>query len=51
MQKLSTRREKGNKILKGYRLTIGLDLGDRWSIYCVLNELGEVVRKETTDDS
>src|ERR1700726_745976 len=46
MQKLSTRRVMGNKILKGDQLTIGLDLGDRWSFYCVLNDLGEVVREE-----
>lgn len=24
-------------------LTIGIDLGDRWSQYCVLNEIGEIV--------
>ena len=36
----------GSEILKGHQLTIGLDLGDRWSFYCVLNELGEVVREE-----
>src|ERR1700675_4770391 len=46
MQKLSTRSVMGNKILKGHQLTIGLDLGDRWSFYCVLNERGEVVREE-----
>ena len=23
------------------RLTVGLDLGDRWSRYCILNEAGE----------
>src|SRR5271167_2769120 len=46
MQKLSTRRVMGNKNLKGNQLTIGLDLGDRWSFYCVLNERGEVVREE-----
>src|SRR6202163_586941 len=54
MQKLSTRRVMGNRILKGHQLTIGLDLGDRWSFYCVLNELGEVVREEklpTTPDA
>ena len=54
MQKLSTRRVMGNKILGGHQLTIGLDLGDRWSFYCVLNELGEVVREEklpTTPDA
>jgi transposase len=46
MQKLSTRRVMGRKILKGHQLTIGLDLGDRWSFYCVLNERGEIVREE-----
>jgi len=25
-------------IFKGHKLTIGLDLGDRWSFYCVLDE-------------
>src|ERR1700758_3617202 len=46
MQKLSTRRVVRDRILKGRRLTIGLDLGDRWSFYCVLDELGEIVREE-----
>jgi transposase len=46
MQKISTRRVMGSKILKGHQLTIGLDLGDRWSFYCVLNERGEVLREE-----
>jgi transposase len=46
MQKLSTTRVIGKKILKGHQLTIGVDLGDRWSFYCVLNERGEVVREE-----
>ena len=46
MQKLSTMGVKGNRILQGHQLTIGLDLGDRWSFYCVLNELGEVLREE-----
>jgi transposase len=45
MQKISTRRVMGSKILKGHQLTIGLDLGDRWSFYCVLNERGEVLRE------
>jgi len=43
-----------NRILKGQQLTIGLDLGDRWSFYCVLDERGEVVREEklpTTPDA
>jgi len=39
MQKISTVKTKGKKILKG-QLTIGLDLGDRSSCYCVLDENG-----------
>jgi transposase len=46
MPKLSTRRVVRSRIFKGLELTIGLDLGDRWSFYCVLNERGEVVREE-----
>src|ERR1700692_976865 len=46
MQKLSIRRVMGHKILKVHQLTIGIELGDRWSFYCVLNERGEVVREE-----
>ena len=46
MQKLSTRRVMGSKILKGHRLTIGLDLGDRWSFYCVLDEAGQILLEQ-----
>jgi transposase len=42
MRKISTMQRNGEKIFKG-QLTIGLDLGDRSSAYCVLNEAGEVV--------
>src|SRR6188472_1692494 len=45
MQKSSTMRTSGKKILKG-QLTIGLDLGDRFSSYCVLNEAGEIVLEQ-----
>jgi hypothetical protein len=31
------------QIFKGKQLTIGLDLGDRTSHYCVLNEMGGVI--------
>jgi hypothetical protein len=34
-------RRTANKIFKGRQLTIGMDLGDRWSFYCVLDESGE----------
>jgi transposase len=42
MQKISTLRTSGKNIFEG-QLTIGLDLGDRSSSYCVLNEAGEIV--------
>jgi len=46
MQKTSTVRVNGNMIFKGHKLTIGLDLGDRWSCYCVLDEAGEVLMEK-----
>ena len=42
MQKISTMQTSGENIFQG-RLTIGVDLGDRSSAYCVLNEAGEIV--------
>ncbi len=42
MKKSSTAATRSNKNLQG-KLTIGLDLGDRSSWYCVLDEAGEVV--------
>ena len=35
MKKTSTILVNGNMIFKGHKLTIGLDLGDRWSCYFV----------------
>src|SRR6202790_2993301 len=32
-----------SEIFKEQKLTIGLDLGDRWSFYCVLDEAGQVI--------
>ena len=46
MQKLSIRRVTGSRILQRHQLTIGLDLGDRWSFYCVLNEAGQVLLEQ-----
>jgi len=43
MQKISTIGMMGDGILKSDKLTIGLDLGDRSSSYCVLNEAGDIV--------
>jgi len=43
---LSTRRVVRNRIRKGGQLTIGMDLGDRWSYYCVLGEGGKIVLEQ-----
>src|SRR5438094_9227519 len=43
MKKISTVRVNGNMIFKGHKLTIGVDLGDRWSCYCVLDEARELL--------
>jgi transposase len=45
MQKISTMRTNEKNIFQG-QLTIGLDLGDRSSAYCVLNEAGEIVLED-----
>ena len=37
MKKISTAAGKLTKNLQEQRLTIGSDLGDRWSWYCVLD--------------
>ena len=46
MKKISTVQTFGNGIFKGQKLTIGLDLGDRWSFYCVLDETGEIILEQ-----
>ncbi len=46
MKKTSTVRVNGNVIFKGHKLTIGVDLGDRWSNYCVLDEAGEILLEQ-----
>jgi len=46
MQKSSTMRRTANKIFKGRQLTVGVDLGDRWSFYCVLDESGKVILED-----
>ena len=42
MQKISTMQTSRKNLFQG-RLAIGVDLGDRSSAYCVLNEAGEIV--------
>ena len=46
MKKTNTVRVNGSMIFKGHKLTIGLDLGDRWSYYCVLDEAGEILLEQ-----
>jgi transposase len=43
MKKISTVQISGNEIFKEQKLTIGVDLGDRWSFYCVLGETGKII--------
>ena len=33
-------------IFKGHKLTIAVDLGDRWSFYCVLDEAGKIILEQ-----
>jgi transposase len=45
-KKISTVQVLGNEILKEQKLTIGVDLGDRGSCYCVLDEAGEILLEQ-----
>src|SRR5712691_255242 len=46
MKKISTMQVFGNEIFEEQKLTMGLDLGDRWSFYCVLDEAGQVILEQ-----
>jgi len=46
MQEISTMQAGGSEIFKKHQLTIGLNLGDRWSFCCVLEEAGEVILEQ-----
>src|ERR1700687_4398717 len=46
MKKTSTILVNGNMIFKGHKLPIGLDLGDHWSCYCVLDEAGKIILEQ-----
>src|SRR5882757_8411674 len=46
MKKISTVQVFGNELLKEQQLTIGVDLGDRWSFYCVLDEAGKILLEQ-----
>ena len=46
MKKISTVVLEGMQIFKENQLTIGLDLGDRTSRYCILDEAGEIILEQ-----
>jgi transposase len=46
MKKIKTVQAFGNEIFKERKLTIGLDLGDRWSFYCVRDEAGKIILEQ-----
>ncbi|MGB9435981.1 MAG: IS110 family transposase, partial [Candidatus Acidiferrum sp.] len=46
MKKISTMQAFSNEILKEQKLTIGMDLGDSWSFYCVLDEAGKIILEQ-----
>jgi hypothetical protein len=46
MKKISTAAAQKIGKVEGQRLTVGLDLGDRSSWYCVLDEAGEVLLEQ-----
>ena len=46
MKKSITVQASKSEILKEQELTIDLDLGDRWSFYCVLDEAGQVILEQ-----
>jgi transposase len=39
--------ENTNEVFKAQQLTIGLDLGDRSSRYCILDEAGNVILEQS----
>ena len=49
MKKISTVGAKQSRNFREQKLTIGLDLGDRSSWYCVLDEAEEVLLREKVD--
>src|ERR1700688_607025 len=46
MKKTITVQAFQKEIYKEQKLTIGLDLGDRWSFYCVMDEAGQIILEQ-----
>jgi len=51
MKKISTVQIFESEIFKEQRLTIGMDLGDRWSCYCILDEAGGILLEQKVADT
>ena len=49
MKKISTVQVFRNEIFKEQKLMIGVDLGDRWSFYCVLDEAGKSANQNSSN--
>ncbi len=46
MKKTSTVQVLQSENFKEQKLTIGVDLGDCWSFYCVLDEAGKIILEQ-----
>jgi transposase len=46
MKKTITMQAFKSELFKEQKQTIGLDLGDRWSFYCVLDEAGQIILEQ-----
>src|SRR6266699_1657900 len=46
VKKISTVPTFENEICNAQKLTIGVDLGDRWSFYCILDEAGKIILEQ-----
>jgi transposase len=46
VKKISTVLRFESEIFQEQKLTIGVDLGDRWSFYCVLDEAGKIILEQ-----
>src|SRR5260370_9732399 len=46
MKKTSTMQVFKSEIFKEQKVTIGVDLGERWSFYCVLDEAGKIILEQ-----
>jgi transposase len=46
VKKISTVLTFENEICNAQKLTIGVDLGDRWSFYCILDEAGKIILEQ-----